>query len=60
MAEYKELLEEKKQLERKIELTSLQTLVKCIAELARNSDSMEEFASNLDRLSDKFDEMINK
>ena len=59
MAQYKELLEEKKQLERKLELTSMQTLVKCLAELARKSTDINDFADKLDMLVGKLDDMIN-
>ena len=56
--EYKELLEEKKELERKLEITSLRNLVKTIAIMARNSKDMKEFAANLDLLVNKFDDLL--
>lgn len=55
---YKQALDEKKEMERQIELISLRNLTNAIAKMAHLAHSIEEFADNLDKLVGKFDEMI--
>lgn len=57
---WSEVFEEENKLKRQRELITMRNLVEVMANLAHHSNSIEDFANNLDKLYQKIEDEINK